>query len=86
MSAPDPRLRFFLGAKVGLLATIGYRSIQGMTASRSAMHFDYWTWRLIPFHPAPFLLGDFRRVKRFAGCLPSIARVAGAVFIIHPTA
>lgn len=93
--------RAAMGAAVGLIATIAYRSIQYVSVARAAIRHDCWTWQWLPFHAAwiwpylsmfllvglPwFMLSSLRQVQRFAFCLLATAAVGWIAFIVYPTA
>lgn len=93
--------RTAMGAAVGLIATIAYRSIQYVSVARAAIRQDCWTWQRLPFHAAwiwpylsmfllvglPwFMLSTMRQVQRFAVCLLATAAVGWITFMVYPTA
>lgn len=93
--------RMAMGAGVGLIATIAYRSIQYVSVARAAVRQECWTWQWLPFDAAwiwpylsmfllvglPwFMLPTMRQVRRFAVCLLATAAVGWITFIVYPTA
>jgi membrane-associated phospholipid phosphatase len=93
--------RLALGATVGLLATLVYRSIQHVAAEQAVVRAECWSWHWLPFSAEwlwpylsmfvlvglPwFLLPDLRSVRRFALTLVATAAVGWIVFLLHPTA
>lgn len=42
--------RLAIGAVVGLIATIAYRSIQFVAADRAQIRHECWTWTWLPFY------------------------------------
>lgn len=92
--------RTAIGAVVGLVATVVYRSIQYVFVARAEIRHECWTWRWLPFDAAwiwpylsmfllvglPwFLLPTGREVRRFAVCLLATAAVGWVVFMVYPT-
>jgi membrane-associated phospholipid phosphatase len=93
--------RLALGAAVGLLALVAYRSIQAVTAERAEIRAECWGWTQLPFATTwmwpyfsmfvlmglPwFFLDDWSRVRRFAACVVGTAAIGWISFLVHPTA
>ncbi len=93
--------RLALGALVGLIATIVYRLIQDLVATRAEIRQECWTWRWLPFNTVwlwpyvsmfllvglPwFFMREWKQVKRFAICLLAMALTGWITFLAYPTA
>jgi hypothetical protein len=101
MSIPEFRVRFGLGALVGGIALVAYRTIQLVVADRAVLRETCWTWTWLPFHAAwlgpyllmfplvglPwFMLPEIGQVRRFFWCALGVAACGWVGFLTHPTA
>lgn len=101
MTAKDFFQRTVWGAAVGVIATVAYRGIQGVSLARASLRHECWSWDRLAFDPAwvwPYLsmfllvglpwylLPTLREVRRYAFCLLAVAAVGWITFLLYPTA
>lgn len=94
------REKIFIGALVGVICTLAYRTLQGHGYFAVDMRASCPTWRVLSFHQAwtwPYLsmfalvgcawmaLPDARAVRRFAGSMLAVAAVGWFCFLFFPT-
>jgi len=83
-----------------VLATIGYRGTQHLSATRAALQTQCWTWHWLPFDTVwlvpylsmfglmvlPWFLLPLNSLRRFSLAILGPAACAWATFLVYPTA
>lgn len=94
------RRRVVYGAAVAVVATIGYRTVQWVTAGQAVTRSDCWAWRQVPFSEGwlvpycsmfaimalPWFWLPAEQLRRFAATVIGMAAVAWTIFLVYPTA